>query len=381
MGAGFVGLPWMSSSVHLSVITLLSTYLRERKGIMIWRLWGMLTLFAMLVIGVVPTISNDWGILKWDSMLEGRTGWAIPAHCFWGKLWGDGVSPDAPLGFIILVMSYISKMGAIFDSTNQSYQNYVRLPLERFIFATLRALAVKYDQNGRTRLQLLVFRLGLGITIPVLTILEVSASFAASIWLSVANLAYGTMQILIPRQQMLPMVGSLENAWGFGQLVPLILLIQPLGAIFEHIWASESTDDSDQSTYNYTESVLHISHTDLHQEMVSNHGISLLEFLTDQDFDQTLRDPQRQSLLWDILLSSKLFSVLVLLFQLALVIICVTVFYFDAITIGNIRSNNWQLILCAMSASLGLAILLTIVIAPFSVIGRRSKGTNIPIPL
>jgi hypothetical protein len=399
MSAGFVGLrsqsisvyhyqtvlylAWMSSSVHLSVVTLLSTYLREHRGIMIWRLCGMLTLFAMLVIGVVPTISNDWGILWWNSMLEGRTGWAIPASCFWGKLWGDGVSPDAPLGFIILIMSYISKMGAIFDCTHKSYHNYIRDPLEQSLFATLRAIAMRYDSRGRTRLWLWVFRLILGIALPLLTILEVAASFAASIWLSVANLAYGTMQIVIPRRQMLPLVvlGSNENAWGFGQLVPLILLIQPLGVVFEHIWASEATDDRVQSTYSHTERASHASHTELHQAVISNRKLPLLQLMVDPEFNQILSYPRGRSLLWETLLSSRLFSMLVFLFQLALAGICATVFYLDARTIGNIRSNNWQLIICAMSGSLGFAILLTIVTAPFSIIGRRLEETNVPIPL
>lgn len=70
MIAGFVGLhkgdisvyhyqivlylAWLSSSVHLSALTLLRPYLNAHPGVKAWRLTGMLVLFLMLVIGLCP---------------------------------------------------------------------------------------------------------------------------------------------------------------------------------------------------------------------------------------------------------------------------------------------------------------------------------------
>jgi hypothetical protein len=53
------------------------------------------------------------------------------------------------------------------------------------------------------------------------------------------GLVFGTIQVVIPRLQNLPQIESKESQWGFSQLVPMILLIQPLGALTEHMSVRE----------------------------------------------------------------------------------------------------------------------------------------------
>lgn len=78
-------LAWMSSSVHLSALSILAPVLRARPALKIWRLVGMLVLLALLIVGLVPTASNDWGLVTWDGMLPANSGWGVPAVCFWGE--------------------------------------------------------------------------------------------------------------------------------------------------------------------------------------------------------------------------------------------------------------------------------------------------------
>lgn len=35
----------------------------------------MLVLLVLLLIGLVPTLSNDWGIDHWPGMVDSATGW------------------------------------------------------------------------------------------------------------------------------------------------------------------------------------------------------------------------------------------------------------------------------------------------------------------
>jgi hypothetical protein len=77
-------LAWMSSSVHLSAITLLAPLLKERPALRIWRFTGMLVLLVLLIIGLVPTVGNAWGLLKWPTLVDTNTRWGVPAVCFWG---------------------------------------------------------------------------------------------------------------------------------------------------------------------------------------------------------------------------------------------------------------------------------------------------------
>lgn len=99
LGAGFRGLrlggidsyhyqtviylAWMSSSVHLSALSILAPILRERPALRIWRLVGMLILLVMLVIALIPTAGNDWGLITWAGMAHANSGWGVPAICFW----------------------------------------------------------------------------------------------------------------------------------------------------------------------------------------------------------------------------------------------------------------------------------------------------------
>jgi len=63
---------------------------------------------------------------------------------------------------------------------------------------------------------------------------EALSSFAASLYLSAIGLVFGTIKIIVPREQNWNWIGD-EQQWGFGQIVPLVLLIQPLGGLLEDI--------------------------------------------------------------------------------------------------------------------------------------------------
>lgn len=393
MGAGFQGLrtgrtsvyhfqvvlylAWMSSSVHLSAITLLQSYLRKRRGILMWRLTGMIVLLILLTIGLVPTISNDWGILWWDGMLDGRTGWAIPAKCFWGNLWDDGVGPDAPLGFIILAVTYIWKIGGIFERPTRIYHHYFRNPIENFSIGVMIVLARRLH-TSRNRAWLWAFRLFLGIAFPVLTSLEVASSFAASLWLSVTSLVYGTIQILIPRAQMVPLTGNTENSWGFGQLVPLILLAQPLGVIFESFWSQDNATSWDDELTLLISLPGHESK--INQDSTRAYPRSLLDILS-KSLTGQLNLKELRPQMWSLFFTSKLFAAIVWLLQLAILGICGVVFFFDVETIGSARSNNWMFILVAIAVTLALIFGIVLIASPFSLIGMYNEGEEKQLPL
>ena len=378
LGAGFQGLrtgsisiyhfqivlylAWMSSSVHLSALTLLGDFLNKHKGLMIWRLSGMLVLLVMLLVGLVPTLSNDWGIIHWSSMLPGHLGWGIPAHCFWGRLWGDGASPDAILGFFILVVSYFWKVGSLFAPMRRKYNHWVKHPVEDRLIATLRLTARNYSIAGG-RVWLWTYRLLLSVCLPIFAVTEVAASFAASLWLSALGLVFGTLQVEIPRSQLLPYTGAQESSWGFGQLVPLILLVQPLGAVSEHMWTSK---DNGESISFCSESALEHSRT---SEPFGTQSASLLHVLADEDKSSGMPLDERANIK-AILFESRLFSTLVWIVQAALLSTFSIVFWFDAETIGWSRTHNWSSILGVIGGMVGIGVTTTMLFGPFSRLGR-----------
>ncbi|ETS79530.1 hypothetical protein PFICI_09383 [Pestalotiopsis fici W106-1] len=373
-------LAWMSSSVHLSAVTLLGSYLRRHRGMLFWRFAGMLVLLVMLIVALVPTISNDWGIYWWDGMLDGRTGWAIPAYCFWGELWGDGVGPDAPLGFVILAVSYLWKMGALFETTTGAYRSYLKNPIEDAILGSLTYPATKYRDSQISWFWLWIFRLALGIALPTMAIVECASSFAASLWLSLTSLLYGTIQIFVPRGQMIPLTGSSESSWGFGQLVPLILLIQPVGVLFEHLHSQNKSNESQNGDHATGHDTIRDA-IEAAPAIPGSQKPSLLEILVNKRDEEFQKGHSRHKAIWKLLYSSKLFAMMVYLVQLAIAAICAVVFYFDALTIGNVRSDNWSFILVALAAFLGAGLVSSIVLAPLSVTGRRPRKMNGELPV
>lgn len=394
MGAGFQGLrtgtlsayhyqivlylAWMSSSVHLTAITVLASYLKRHRGVLAWRLTGMLVLFVMLIVGLIPTISNDWGIFWWDGIDSNKTGWAIPARCFWGDLRGGGVSPDAPLGFIILSVSYLWKMGQLFSSSRGTYHQWFRGPIERLMVHALRYTTERSSlPGGLSRCWLWTFRVLLALALPFMVILEVVSSFAASLWLSLLGLIFGTIQVLIPRSQMQPMTESQEGTWGFGQLVPLILLIQPLGMVLEHVWTREPRDEDALELLRYSRVP-----TGSRDTQCDSKRVPCLGCQHDLDcFQQVLLTqvsthpgastwPQEHAAVKDFLFSTKVFAFLVWLAQAAVVTVCSVVFYFDALTIGNERVSNWEFIVGTIASFIGFGAVATLVMSPFSRTGR-----------
>lgn len=391
MGAGFQGLrvgnissyhfqivlylAWMSSSVHLSALTLLRSFLNRHKGLLGWRLCGMFALLTLLVVGLVPTMSNDWGIIHWPRMLPGRTGWGIPARCFWGHLYGNGISPDAVLSLVILFWSYVWKVGALFHPHRSWYNRWIRFPIENLFIALLRRPARRYLRT-QNLWWLWAFRVALSPALAVFAIMEFFTSFAASIWLSALGLVFGTIQVEIPREQVLPYTRDEEDSWDFGQLVPLILLVQPIGAVCEHIWTHDQGDDdslfaSPQITRESDDSA----------PPSGTCTESLLHFVTHQLTKTNMSHSERQ-IFKSILFNSKLFSGLVWLVQAGLLTTFVFVFYYDATAIGYTRTHSWGRIVHVILLSIGTGLLATLVVGPFSRLGRLevSRGTMLEEP-
>jgi hypothetical protein len=379
-------LAWLSSSVHLSAISLLTPYLSQYHGLRTWRLIGMLALLVMLLVGLVPTISDNWGTVNLNNLYDSSrkdiqpTGWGVPAACFWGRTYGGGVNNDAPLGYAILVISYIWKVGELFVSPQQLYQIVVRFPARTFMEKPLSAIARRYAKK-RQRRYLIIFRLLLMICLPLLAVLETLISFSAALWLSILGLVFGTLQIVIPRNQNLASTAAQEDSWGFGQLVPLILLIQPLGALTEDIGVRhnhhhEQHLEMEMQASRVSESnepmLLTAKTSSHHHHRASTPLISILGESNYQNQTTTPRGPSSEFL--DIVGRSRLFVLLCASLQAAILVGAVMTFWVDARTIGYFRGGNWQLVIVAVLMYTFLSWVLIGVLGPHSRLGRKVRG-------
>ena len=368
-------LAWLSSSVHLSAISLLTPYLSKYNGLRTWRLIGMLALFVMLLIGLVPTISDNWGTVnKAFDPSRGSvqpTGWGVPAACFWGRTYGNGVNNDAPLGYAILVISYVWKVGELFIAPQRLYHVVVHIPVRILMEKPLCALARRYARSQR-KLYLHVFRLYLMLCLPLLTALETLVSFSAALWLSILGLVFGTLQILIPRNQNLASTADQEEKWGFGQLVPLILLIQPLGALTEDLGVRHDKHHSQSLEMESPKS--RPSESDRPMLLSPNNAnhrarMPLISIMGEAHYQTST--PSESSEFITTIGRSRLFTLLCFSLQVTIVVAASLVFYVDAYTIGFDRGGNWRLVTIAVVLYTFSSWFVIAVLGPCSRLGKK----------
>lgn len=400
LGAGFNGLrlgnisvyhfhiiiylAWMSSSVHLSALTLLRPFLHFHRGVMVWRVVGMMVLFVMLLIALVPTVSNEWAVVT--TQFDPTTGQAIvnaplstfgvPANCYWGRLWGSGINPDSILSFVVLFISYLWKMGGMFQPVRHKFARWFRNPVDRLLEKMISMPAKGYERNGGQP-YLWAFRLSLAVYLPLEATLEVLGSFSAALWLSVLGLLYGIMQILIPRQYMLsidPSVADSESNLGFGQLMPLILLVQPLGAVTEHIWLKKESDEGLYTDHGGADPYS----ASLGRYQEGRHLIGLpekplLQYMASYELPPWKEQAPQRIQLKALLYTSKLFHLMVWITQAAVAGTAGVVFWADYTTIGVVPASNWYFIAFGAAAWGGLCPFTTFCLAPFSRLGMYYK--------
>ncbi|GAM84762.1 hypothetical protein ANO11243_027630 [Dothideomycetidae sp. 11243] len=248
-------LGWMASSVHLSALTMLSGFLPRHSPLMWWRLAGMTVLLVLLSFALVPTASAIWAT---DDVpghtnvrnisditavnLTNRTGWAVPSRCYFFKNHGYRINSNCPLAFIILIVSYIWKAIGLSRTSHELYRRWLRRPWESRLENFLRDKALTKDKR-RWSYTNIVYNLVMIIYVHSFLQNELFTSFAASMHISWIGLGLGTVQIIVPRAKF-DYWSSEENQWGFGQIIPLILLIQPMGLIFEHMRQNKKEKDA-----------------------------------------------------------------------------------------------------------------------------------------
>ncbi|KAI5258893.1 hypothetical protein E4T42_00465 [Aureobasidium subglaciale] len=364
-------LAWMSSSVHLSALTMLGEYFHKRPGVLGWRIVGMLVLFVLLLAALVPTSSNLWATwyLHDDTKDDERTYWAIPAKCFYFHTWGEGINPDAPLSYLILIGSYIWKIGALFKTSRNIFHRRIRGPYEYFLERILHAEALKASKcREKQRSLSWKYHVAMVVYVVLLALFEFSASFAASLWLSYVGLVYGTIQIIIPRQQNF-WWNHQEDKWTFGQIVPLVLLIQPIGAVLENfkvrghkrktgrdsIASEDGCDSGSASTAMLPPRDLLARHEQTFSEM-----FAALEVIKPTERSIETLDHQMP------FYTSVIFTTLILWIHVGIAIISSVAFWIDSISLGYVTSDNWYYVGIGLGGFVAAIVLWTVAFIPFS---------------
>jgi uncharacterized membrane protein YqaE (UPF0057 family) len=302
--------------------------------------------------------------------------------------YGDGVNPDAVLGFLILFISYAWKVGSLFDGVCSAYQQWIRYPVQWTFEKLLSFTARRYiSTEGRSNAQrlgwLLLHRIVVAVWVPYFAVFETLGSFSTAIWIACLGLVFGTIQIAIPRKQNEPLLGANENIWSFGQLVPLILLIQPFSVVWEHLIYIPKKPTQEESSDRSINTVLETATTPKAFEARISEQVqqstSLLSYLeTHEPMKPASRVQNLPTPIESILLGSNLFHLNVILIQPAIVAASALAFYTDAWLIGYSTTGNWNNFCIVLGVYVGAAWLSTFCLLPWFALGRRAEESRTP---
>lgn len=250
----------------------------------------MLILLVLLMVAFVPTSSRNWifavtqafdrnnyptmthsGLMTDDHWYF--LNFAMPVKCFWhspfngrdvpeDSLLSDSINYDAPFTYLLLIVSYVWKVTSLLKAphhyvsgkgtTSQKGRRLQQAWFKRRVLGWLlyrtkrhahqvhtarlerRKLGGRLSQGPKLVGSELAFRLALITYAGGLAAYDFLASFMASMWILTLLFIWGTLEIVNVRNKALGEVHEEEKRWGFGQVLPVVLLAAPLIATANH---------------------------------------------------------------------------------------------------------------------------------------------------
>jgi hypothetical protein len=233
-------LAWQANSTHMTTLTILRSYLRRHRPVLKWRITAMTIMFIMLFVCLALTASSVWPARRYRPTLY----FDSPVFCAWDSKFTKGVvawGPDTVFTLCLLGAGYISRLSKLFISTSNFFGQWFRDQPSRW-------LKLLYDKTERlsttsNRISWAFGRLSttliLSVYVALRSLFDLYGSLLSElIWLTF-SLLWGVMKIYVWRGK--APFHDYEDTWGFGQLLPLLLLLLPVVSLPE-IYSGEYTE-------------------------------------------------------------------------------------------------------------------------------------------
>lgn len=204
-----INLAWLSSTVHLMSLSVLRDRLKKSMALRAIRVATMILILGLLFAAMVPTASTKW--LQEPGM---------PVRCLWDTYpYGVDLYSDFWLSYVTLFGAFIWKISHLFDSSRKWLLFWGRARVECFFEKTARRTL----QKPQSRITRAKFRMLATTYVILVAYMELLECFMFTIFLLAFTLVWGTIQLFWT----LP-VQPAELEMGFGQLLPILLLVQPV---------------------------------------------------------------------------------------------------------------------------------------------------------
>ncbi|KAL8636081.1 MAG: hypothetical protein Q9228_006484 [Teloschistes exilis] len=232
-----VDLGWFSSNTHMTTLFVLLDFFIDHPPQRDWRV----ALMAIILIAMIVA-----------SVLEGNRYWfdywSAPAQCLWNDLRGNVAG--APAGsmasnIVLLVLGYGTRILRLYGS-ELLYKLFFLAPLAkmRHAFNTLQARRVALGSANSLKASVLrvISALGQGILWTMVKVFSgigiTLHSIAINLCFDIFWFAFGCWGLRIDRDIPASKMDGSENEWGFGQIVPVLLLCSTV-SIFKDVYLEQ----------------------------------------------------------------------------------------------------------------------------------------------
>ncbi|PVI04517.1 hypothetical protein DM02DRAFT_586190 [Periconia macrospinosa] len=259
-----VYIAWFSSFTFLAAVAFLESYFRMNQKLRLIRLFFMFALSGLQIAALLPTGSKDW------LDVYGQAGDFYPslsAECYYKQLASPSFSRRGPriwsmvLSVVVISISYIRcgiRLVGPTPNLNYKYLGRIGNCYTRF----LHLLGRKATQKGlRASFWIVPYLAFYAIFVNVRATIDCAQSMLGEILWLVGAIAWGSIKLW--RTRLLVQINSdistsntitfhnrlvAEDAWSFGQTLPLILLLLPLLSMVQSYLdndakAQETVDD------------------------------------------------------------------------------------------------------------------------------------------
>ena len=249
-----VSLGWLSSNVHILTLSTLRPLLAQNRGIMMWRLFGMLVLLVLVLIVLLPTrtlaFGTNWAVMRQVEAASLSTpqvviiglGLVLPgtASCFWHRASWQTERYDrsfdlfwaGSVAFLLLAYAWKFSQLLLKDAPNL-LASCVQRPRRMFLCVLHRSVG-RMIQCPSVSHKLQYW----SILIPYLltrAFWDLAESFVATIAILSVSLTWGLMRLWETTRWPVRQLFK-ENGWTFGQLVAVVLCVLPIFLLFEQLW-------------------------------------------------------------------------------------------------------------------------------------------------
>ncbi|KAL8730573.1 MAG: hypothetical protein Q9181_004612 [Wetmoreana brouardii] len=237
-------LAWFSSNTHMTSLSVLRVYLESRPSLRNWRVCLMLAVFIAMLVADVLSGHRLW----YDS-------WNSSAQCLFDDLQGNIQGEPArwmAADIFLLVYGYGVTILRLYNTTALKHLLDKLTSKMRIAQSVIRNNASSYE--GIRSLIILIMLMPLDLLLGVaikgcIAVITCLDSMTIGLCFDIGWFAYGLRNIIEDRNIPAADIDGNENEWGFGQIVP-VLLLSSIVLTFKELYTDRMAKFGEQCSQN-----------------------------------------------------------------------------------------------------------------------------------